>query len=51
MLLGEEMSYEKRKSYKKFSGKGKGTMNREPLTLNQGRPEPKRKRGKLAPLS
>ena len=28
----------------------KMTLNREPLTLNQGRPEPKRKRGKLAPL-
>ena len=53
------MPYEK-KSYKKFSGKGSNhesfTMNHEPsgrpesLTVNQGRPEPKRKRGKLAPL-
>lgn len=54
------MPYEK-KSYKKFNGKGKTTLNPEsltlnqnlplnpsPLTLNQGRPEPKRKRGKLA---
>lgn len=36
------MSYEK-KSYKKFNGKGKTTLNPEPLTVN-------RKRGKLAPL-
>jgi len=36
------MPYEK-KSYKKFSGKGKTTLNPESLTLN-------RKRGKLAPL-
>ena len=36
------MPYEK-KSYKKFNGKGKTTLNPEPLTLN-------RKRGKLAPL-
>ena len=36
------MPYEK-KSYKKFSGKGRLTLNHEPLTLN-------RKRGKLAPL-
>ena len=35
---------------KKWSGKGKSTVNRAPLTMNQGRPEPKRKRGKLAPL-
>ena len=43
------MPYEK-KSYKKFSGKGKTTLNPSPLTHNQGRPEPNRKRGKLAPL-
>ena len=43
------MPYEK-KSYKKFNGKGKTTVNPSPLTLNQGRPEPKRKRGKLASL-
>ena len=36
------MLYEK-KSYKKFSGKGKTTLNHESLTMN-------RKRGKLAPL-
>ena len=36
------MPYEK-KSYKKFNGKGKTTLNPESLTLN-------RKRGKLAPL-
>ena len=36
------MPYEK-KSYKKFSGKGKTTLNPSSLTLN-------RKRGKLAPL-
>ena len=39
-----------RKSYKKFSGKERLTLNSESLTLNQGRPEPKRKRGKLASL-
>ena len=48
-----------KKSYKKFNGKGKSTLNREPLTINQGSPltlnhEPpialNRKRGKLAPL-
>lgn len=38
------MPYEKKNSYRKFNGKGKGTMNREPLTLNH------RSRGKLAPL-
>lgn len=43
------MPYEK-KSYKKFNGKGKTTLNPESLTLNQGRPEPKRKRGKLVSL-
>ncbi len=56
------MPYEK-KSYKKFNGKERLTLNPSsltlnrnltlnpsPLTLNQGRPEPKRKRGKLAPL-
>ena len=37
------MPYEKRNSYKKFCGKGKTTLHREPLTLNQ-------KRGPLAPL-
>lgn len=40
---------EYKKSYKKWSNKGK-TLNPESLTVNQGRPEPKRKRGKLAPL-
>ena len=46
----------KRSYYKKSYGKGKTTVNSEPLTLNQGRPEPsgrpepKRKHGKLAPL-
>lgn len=56
------MPYEKKTYTKKWIGKGKGsnhesfTMNHEPsgrpesLTLNQGRPEPKRKRGKLASL-
>ena len=43
------MPYEK-KSYKKFNGKDKTTLNPSSLTLNQGRPEPKRKRGKLASL-
>ena len=43
------MQYEKR-LYKKFNGKGKTTLNPSPLTVNQGRPEPKRKRGKLASL-
>lgn len=33
------MPYEKH-TYKKFNGKGKTTLNREPLTMNQGRPEP-----------
>ena len=45
------MPYEK-KPYKKFSNKGKGS-NHEPLTMNPEpsvRPEPKRKRGKLASL-
>ena len=37
------MPYEKRNSYKKFCGKGKTPLHREPLTLNQ-------KRGPLAPL-
>ena len=37
------MPYEKRNSYKKFCGKGKTTLHRELLTLNQ-------KRGPLAPL-
>jgi hypothetical protein len=40
---------EYKKSYKKWSNKGK-TLNPESLTVNQGRPEPKRKRGKLASL-
>jgi len=44
-----ENSMEYKKSYKKWSNKGK-TLNPESLTVNQGRPEPKRKRGKLAPL-
>lgn len=39
---------EYKKQYKKFSGKGKTTLNPESLTVNQGRPEPKRRR--LAPL-
>ena len=54
------MVYNK-KPYKKWSSKGnpssftlnseaKVTLNPSPLTLNQGRPEPKRKRGKLASL-
>ena len=41
---------EKKSFYKKSYGKGKTTLNREPFTLNQGRPEPKCKRGKLVPL-
>ena len=41
---------EYKKSYKKWNGKDKTTLNPSPLTLNQGRPEPKRKRGKLASL-
>ena len=41
------MPFEK-KPYKKFNGKGKTTLNRESLTMNQGRPEPRRRR--LAPL-
>ena len=41
---------EYKKSHKKWSNKDKTTLNPSPLTLNQGRPEPKRKRGKLAPL-
>ena len=44
-----ENSMEYKKSYKKWSNKGK-TLKPEPLILNQGRPEPKRKRGKLASL-
>ena len=47
------MAYEKKSYTKKWSGKGKTTMNPEPLTLNQGRPQPakyKPKRGTLAPL-
>jgi four helix bundle protein len=44
-----ENSMEYKKSYKKWSNKGK-TLNPESLTVNQGRPEPKRKRGKLASL-
>ena len=49
------MPYEK-KSYKKFSGKGKTTLNPSPFTLNQNltlNPSSltlNRKRGKLAPL-
>lgn len=41
---------EYKKSHKKWSNKDKTTLNSSPLTLNQGRPEPKRKRGKLASL-
>ena len=37
-------------SISKKKGKERLTLNPSPLTLNQGRPEPKRKRGKLAPL-
>ena len=40
---------EEKKYSKKWSNKGK-TLNPESLTVNQGRPEPKRKRGKLASL-
>ena len=46
---------EYKKQYKKY-GKVKGTLNREPLTLNQGNPSPltlnreQRRRAKLAPL-
>jgi four helix bundle protein len=43
------MQYEKKSYTKKWSNKGK-TLNPESLTVNQGRPEPKRKRGKLASL-
>jgi len=42
------MPYEKKSYTKKWSGKGKTTLNREPLTMNQGRPEPRLRR--LAPL-
>lgn len=42
------MAYDK-KYTKKSYGKEKSTLNREPLTVNQGRREP-RSRGKLAPL-
>lgn len=41
---------EYKKSHKKWSNKDKTILNPSPLTLNQGRPEPKRKRGKLASL-
>ena len=50
------MAYEKKSYTRKWSGKDKTTLNPSPLTLhqnltlNQGRPEPKRKRGKLASL-
>ena len=44
------MSYEKKFYTKKWNGKGRLTLNPESFTLNQGRPEPKRKRGKLASL-
>ena len=43
------MPYEKRNSYKKWSGKGKG-YNRAPLTLNNEPARYKPKRGTLAPL-
>lgn len=43
------MPYEKKTSYKKWSGKGKGS-NREPLTLNREPAKYKPKRGTLAPL-
>ena len=43
------MPYEKKSYTRKWNGKGK-TLNPSSLTLNQGRPEPKRKRGKLASL-
>ena len=42
------MPYEKKSYTKKWSGKGKTTLNRESLTMNQGRHEPRRRR--LAPL-
>lgn len=41
---------EYKKSHKKWNNKDKTTLNPSPLTLNQGRPEPKRKRGKLTSL-
>ena len=55
------MPYEKKASYKKWNGKGnpspltlnhepKVALNRAPLTMNQGRHEPKLHRGRLAPL-
>ena len=44
------MAYDKKNSYKKWNGKGKTTLNRESLILNQGRPEQKRNRRPLAPL-
>ena len=44
------MAYEKKSYTRKWNGKGRLTLNPSPLTLNQGRPEPKRKRGKLASL-
>ena len=45
------MEYNGKKYSKKWSGKGKSTVNRAPLTINQGSPLTlNRKRGKLAPL-
>ena len=51
------MPYEKKNSYKKFYGKGKTTLNREPFTMNRSsNPSPltlnrePRSRGTLAPL-
>ena len=50
------MAYDKKPYSKKWNGKGRLTLNPSPLTLhqnltlNQGRLEPKRKRGKLASL-
>ena len=55
-LFGLSYMPNEKKLYKKFSGKGKAnpspyTLHHEPkVAVNQGRPEPKRKRGKLASL-
>ena len=45
------MEYNGKKYSKKWSGKGKSTVNRAPLTINQGSPlTMNRKRCGLAPL-
>lgn len=36
-MLTESMQYEKKSYTKKWSGKGKTTVNREPRTVNRGR--------------